>query len=125
MSWARDFMSLVLEKLGNPYRDPSTGKYTSGPKGGGGPAAPPVARSSVILGTKLAGPGGSNPGGIYRGTDGTERYVKFYSDPREARVDQFFHDVITRVNQAILSGDPDNSLSADLDLLKYELLDDL
>lgn len=37
-----------------------------------------------ILGTKIAGPGGSNPGGVYRGADGVDRYVKFYSDPLQA-----------------------------------------
>ena len=38
----------------------------------------------VILGTKTGGPGGSNEGGFYTGTDGVKRYVKFYKDPSQA-----------------------------------------
>lgn len=37
-----------------------------------------------ILGKQLAGAGGSNPGGVYEGTDGVIRYVKFYSDEAQA-----------------------------------------
>ncbi len=33
---------------------------------------------------KLAGQSGSNPGGLYEGADGVQRYVKFYSDPTQA-----------------------------------------
>lgn len=40
--------------------------------------------AATVLGTKLAGPGGSNPGGVYQGTDQVKRYVKFYSDPAQA-----------------------------------------
>lgn len=37
-----------------------------------------------VLGTKIGEAKGSNPGGTYRGTDGVERYVKFYQDPVQA-----------------------------------------
>jgi ADP-ribose pyrophosphatase YjhB (NUDIX family) len=40
--------------------------------------------AATILGTKVGGQGGSNPGGIYLGTDGIRRYVKFYHDPVQA-----------------------------------------
>ncbi len=33
---------------------------------------------------QIGGQGGSNPGGMYRGKDGVERYVKHYSDPAQA-----------------------------------------
>ena len=46
--------------------------------------APAPGTAENILGTKLAGPGGSNAGGIYLGKDGVERYVKFYDDPSQA-----------------------------------------
>lgn len=34
--------------------------------------------------TKVSGQSGSNPGGVYEGTDGVQRYVKFYKDPAQA-----------------------------------------
>jgi uncharacterized protein with gpF-like domain len=52
------------------------------------PKAPPKPKgplsSADIMHTQLSGPKGSNPGGIYRGADGRERYVKLYSDPAQA-----------------------------------------
>jgi len=48
------------------------------------PKPKPVERRDVILGERLAGPSGSNDGGLYRGTDGVRRYVKFYGDPAQA-----------------------------------------
>ena len=39
---------------------------------------------STILGTKTGNAEGSNAGGFYKGTDGVERYVKFYKDPAQA-----------------------------------------
>lgn len=53
------------------------------------PAPPP----GVILGTKLTGRQGSNPGGLYRGTDGVERYVKFYDDPLQAHTEQLVNKI--------------------------------
>lgn len=38
----------------------------------------------TILGTKTGNAEGSNAGGFYKGTDGVERYVKFYKDPAQA-----------------------------------------
>ncbi len=40
--------------------------------------------SDVVLAEQIGGQGGSNPGGVYRGADGVERYVKFYNDPAQA-----------------------------------------
>jgi hypothetical protein len=37
-----------------------------------------------IMGEPKAAAMGSNPGGVYRGTDGVDRYVKLYSDPVQA-----------------------------------------
>lgn len=34
--------------------------------------------------TKIAGAGGSNEGGVYEGSDGVLRYIKFYKDPTQA-----------------------------------------
>lgn len=45
----------------------------------------PEDREDVILGTKLQDATGSNEGGVYRGTDDVERYVKFYKDPTQAQ----------------------------------------
>lgn len=42
------------------------------------------ATKTILGGSKLHGPGGSNPGGVYRGADGVTRYVKFYADPAQA-----------------------------------------
>lgn len=48
------------------------------------PAPKPPVTADVILGQKLADATGSNPGGVYLGTDGVKRYVKFYSDEAQA-----------------------------------------
>lgn len=37
-----------------------------------------------FLETKIAGASGSNEGGVYKGSDGIERYVKFYTDATQA-----------------------------------------
>ena len=47
------------------------------------PALPPLP-SENILGKKITGALGSNPGGVYEGLDGKKRYVKFYSDRAQA-----------------------------------------
>lgn len=52
------------------------------------PKAPPKPKGPLtgadIMQTQVSGPKGSNPGGLYRGKDGKERYVKLYSDPVQA-----------------------------------------
>ena|GEM_PF-1837180 len=55
------------------------------PKAGaaGEPSGPPPLRD-VILGEQIAPATGSNPGGLFRGTDGVVRYVKFYDDRAQA-----------------------------------------
>ena len=40
--------------------------------------------AGLVLGQQLAGPGGSNPGGVFQGTDHVKRYVKFYGDEAQA-----------------------------------------
>jgi SPP1 gp7 family putative phage head morphogenesis protein len=47
------------------------------------PAPPPTAAQN-ILHQQIGAQGGSNPGGVYRGMDGVDRYVKFYADPAQA-----------------------------------------
>ena len=37
-----------------------------------------------VLAEKISGPKGSNPGGIYRGSDGVDRYVKFYESSMQS-----------------------------------------
>ena len=46
------------------------------------PTTPPSPKltADVILGKKISGPGGGNEGGVYEGTDGVQRYVKFYKN---------------------------------------------
>ena len=44
----------------------------------------PTASSANILHQKLEGAKGSNAGGVYQGADGVKRYVKHYSDPKQA-----------------------------------------
>ncbi len=44
----------------------------------------PELTADEILATKDAGAKGSNLGGFYTGTDGVQRYVKFYQDPAQA-----------------------------------------
>lgn len=50
------------------------------------PIPPPALLSPPlnILAEQIGPQGGSNPGGVYRGSDGVDRYVKFYADPTQA-----------------------------------------
>ena len=65
----------VVEPLPSPF---SPGPLPKQPK------KPKVLDASDIMFTQLSGPKGSNPGGLYRGADSQERYVKLYSDPAQA-----------------------------------------
>ena len=49
--------------------------------------------ATVILGSQVGKQAGSNPGGIYLGTDGVQRYVKFYADPRQAHVEHLTNEI--------------------------------
>lgn len=40
--------------------------------------------AAQIMQQQIAGPGGSNEGGVYLGSDGVKRYVKLYKDPSQA-----------------------------------------
>lgn len=44
----------------------------------------PLHPSDVIMGKKIGEQAGSNPGGMYVGSDGVKRYVKHYKDPIQA-----------------------------------------
>lgn len=48
------------------------------------PVRPRLTPAENILHEQIGPATGSNPGGVYRGADGVERYVKFYSDPAQA-----------------------------------------
>lgn len=50
------------------------------------PPAPPVLELPPlnVLANKVAEASGSNPGGVYEGSDGVQRYVKFYADKTQA-----------------------------------------
>ncbi len=51
------------------------------------PAPPPVFEPPPplnVLANKVADASGSNPGGVYEGSDGVQRYVKFYQDKAQA-----------------------------------------
>lgn len=61
-----------------------TGGQSGGPGSGRGQRGRASTDADTVLGEKIGNQGGSNPGGVYRGTDGVERYVKFYSDPAQA-----------------------------------------
>ncbi len=45
----------------------------------------PEGPQTDYMATKLGGPKGTNPGGLYKGSDGIERYIKIYEDPKSAR----------------------------------------
>lgn len=49
--------------------------------------APEVPRADVIMAEKIGGQAGSNEGGLYKGADGVDRYVKFYDDPAQAQLE--------------------------------------
>jgi hypothetical protein len=42
---------------------------------------------------KVSGQKGSNPGGIYKGSDGKERYIKFYKNPEQGRQEATANDI--------------------------------
>jgi SPP1 gp7 family putative phage head morphogenesis protein len=48
------------------------------------PAPPPLLDAATIMGQQVGQQAGSNKGGVYRGTDGIDRYVKLYTDPAQA-----------------------------------------
>lgn len=48
------------------------------------PKIAPPPEAIDFLAKKVGDASGSNPGGIYQGSDGVKRYVKFYTDPAQA-----------------------------------------
>lgn len=67
------------------------------------PAAPPPLRDT-ILGELVEGPKGSNPGGLYRGTDGILRYVKEYDDRAQA----YGEHLANQIYEALGLGSPES-----------------
>lgn len=63
------------------------------------PKAPPKPKgpltSGDIMHTQLSGAKGSNPGGLYRGKDGKERYVKLYADPVQGQCEHLANQIYT------------------------------
>lgn len=53
------------------------------------------------MATKLSGPKGSNPGGLYKGSDGIERYVKIYNDPKSARGEELANHIYYDLDLAV------------------------
>jgi ADP-ribose pyrophosphatase YjhB (NUDIX family) len=60
----------------------------------------PKVDASVVLGTKLGSQQGSNEGGFYRGTDGIERYVKFYKDAGQAPAEHLANNIYNDLGHA-------------------------
>lgn len=50
-------------------------------------------KSSNIMAQKIGGQKGTNPGGLYKGKDGVERYVKFYDNPTRAWDEKLANDI--------------------------------
>lgn len=64
-------------------------------------AASPESAAQNILGKKLTGPLGSNPGGTYLGKDGVERYVKFYAAPEQAASEKLTNAIYQDLHQLV------------------------
>jgi hypothetical protein len=54
-------------------------------------------QAANILGEKIESAKGSNEGGIYRGLDGVDRYVKFYTDPVQAPVEHLTNQIYSEL----------------------------
>lgn len=67
---------------------------------------PKHADHEYYLKEQIGGPQGSNPGGMYKGQDGNYRYVKFYSDGKQARGEY----LANRVYQSLGINAPSSSL---------------
>jgi hypothetical protein len=61
------------------------------------PAKHRVWTEQEILHEFVSGPGGSNPGGVHRGSDGILRYVKFYDDEAQAQGERLANEVYRRL----------------------------
>ncbi len=65
-----------------------TGTLETGTLGSGGEDD-----ADVILHKQISGPKGSNPGGVYEGSDGVKRYVKFYANETQAHVEKITNQI--------------------------------
>jgi hypothetical protein len=57
----------------------------------------PAGAGVDVLMEKTGGQLGSNPGGTYKGSDGVERYVKFYKDPSQAQCEMLANKIYREV----------------------------
>lgn len=55
--------------------------------------APEAPAADVILAKQIEGQKGSNPGGLYLGSDGVQRYVKFYPDETQAYCEHLSNEI--------------------------------
>jgi hypothetical protein len=63
------------------------------------PAKVPANASDVILAQKIGEQAGSNPGGMYLGSDGKQRYVKFYADETQAYCEHVSNEIYRLLGQ--------------------------
>jgi phage-related protein (TIGR01555 family) len=86
------------------------GKFSTGSGGGSAPDA------SMVLKKKLSGSQGSNRGGVYEGSDGKKRYVKFYKDKAQGQsevlANSIYNDLGVNAPQAITFEDGDKEAFA-------------
>jgi hypothetical protein len=59
---------------------------------------PEMERHEVILGKLIGEQAGSNQGGMYLGTDGVKRYVKFYANPEQAMLEDLTNRIYNDLN---------------------------
>lgn len=61
------------------------------------PKGPPKLDAQTIMGEKTGAQKGSNKGGFYKGTDGVERYVKFYDDVAQAHCENIANQIYKKL----------------------------
>lgn len=69
----------------------------------GKPVGPPPLTAERVMAQKVSSATGSNPGGVYRGADGVERYVKLYSDPSQAAGEHLSNQLYADLGQTALA----------------------
>ena len=90
-------------------RDPAPRNLLTNPPFPGG--KPPS--HEVVMAQRLSRPKGSNPGGIFKGADGKERYVKLYSNEKQALGEQISNTIYSALgaqttNSFIYTDDGEN-----------------
>lgn len=79
----------------NPNHDDRTGQFSSNPY------SDTAVTAEEILGKKTSGQAGSIDGGVYEGTDGIKRYVKFYKEPRQALNERVANEVYFQLGHTV------------------------